>query len=187
MAPKKTKSRRTASKSPAKQPQKAESKPVKAAAESSRTGAASQRRHRREVRPYVYAGFDLLTVIVWIILLSTALSNRHGWAAAFLWIMVVLVVVMGGAMLVRNRWGWRLAAVGCGGVLIMWVILVITMLMSAAFLSGVYGAFGRGAAMGTLVVAGLTIQVVALLPAFQLKFLMTRAGRRYFKQEPLWR
>jgi hypothetical protein len=70
--------------------------------------------------------------------------------------------------------------------LLVWIITVVIMLMSAAFLSGVYGGFGQAAAMGTMVAVLMTLQLVALVPALQLKFLMTRAGRRYFGQQPLW-
>ena len=142
---------------------------------------------RREIRPYVYLGFDLVMMVVWIVLLTTVFANRHGWAGMLLWSMVVFVAVMGAAMLVRNKWGWRSAALSCVALLLLWLVVVVTLLMSAAYLAGVYGAFGRAAAMGTLVVAALSLQLVAMLPAFQLKFLMTRAGRRYFGQEPLWR
>jgi hypothetical protein len=68
----------------------------------------------------------------------------------------------------------------------MWLVTVVLLLMSAAFLSGVYGGFGQAAAMGTAVAVLMTLQLVALLPALQLKFLMTRAGRRYFGQTPFW-
>ena len=142
-------------------------------------------RRRRDVRGYLYAGFDLALVVLWAALLSTVLANRHGWAAALLWSLVGFGVVMGAGMMIRNRWGWRAAAAGCVGVLLVWLIVVVALLLSASYLAGVYGAFGRAAAMGTLVVGVLSLQLVALIPALQLKFLMTRSGRRHFGQEPL--
>jgi hypothetical protein len=65
-------------------------------------------------------------------------------------------------------------------VLLLEVVLLITIVMSAAYLAGVYGAFGEGAALMTLLAGFVTIQLIAILPAFQLKFLMTRAGKRCF-------
>ncbi len=140
---------------------------------------------RREIRPYVYAAFDLGLAVLWVVVLSTQLQNRHGWASALLWGMVLLALGMGVTMFVRNKWGWRAASVCCGGLLVVWLFLLITLVMSASFLAGVYGSFGRAAAMGALAIAALSIELVALVPAFQLKFLMTRAGRRYFRLEPL--
>ena len=147
---------------------------------------ASEPEPRRDVRSYIYSGCDALLVVLWSVLLSTALANRHGWAAALLWSLVFFGVVMAAGMLVPNRWGWRAAAAGCVGLLVVWLVVVVTLILSAAYLAGVYGAFGRGAAMGTLAIGALSIQLIALVPALQLKYLLTRAGRRHFGQEPLW-
>jgi hypothetical protein len=54
------------------------------------------------------------------------------------------------------------------------------LLASAAFLAGVYGAFGKAAASGALIAVALVIEVVALLPIVQVKYLMSRAGRRVY-------
>jgi hypothetical protein len=161
-------------------------KPASTAAEPADSDAAASRA-RADIRPYIYAVCDLVLVVVWAFLLTVAIPNRHAGAAAFLWIMVAMGGVMGAAMLVRNRWGWRVGAAACAGLIAMWIALVVILLMTAGFLSGVYGGFGKAAAMGTLGIAFLTLQLVALLPAFQLKYLMTRAGRRHFSLEPLWK
>ncbi len=170
---------------PSRRPPAAEAKP--SPAQSTPEADPAPPEPRRDVRSYIYAGVDLGLVVLWTALLSTVLANRHAWAAALLWSMVGFGVVMGVGMMIRNRWGWRTAAVGCVGVLLVWLIIVVALLMSASYLAGVYGAFGRAAAMGTLVVGVLSIELVALVPALQLKYLMTRAGRRHFGQEPLWR
>ncbi|HUH02352.1 MAG TPA: hypothetical protein VML75_10165 [Kofleriaceae bacterium] len=141
---------------------------------------------RREIRPYVYAGFDALMLIVWVVILTEIMPNRHGWAGVLLWSMVLSFAVMGGAMLVRNRWGWRAGAAACGLLIGLWIVTVVILLMSAAFLAGVYGGFGQAVALGTVVAVLLTLQLVALVPVLQLKFLMTRAGRRHFGEKPFW-
>jgi hypothetical protein len=63
------------------------------------------------------------------------------------------------------------------------ILLIIRVLVSAAFLAGVYGAFGKAAATSALIGVALVIEVVALVPLFQVKYLMTRAGRRAFAME----
>lgn len=168
-------------KSRSKRPSSAESSPTP-----SSPPAETQEPDRRDLRPFIYAGLDGVAVVAWAILLLGVLPNRHGWAAAFLWAMVGLGALMGGAMLVRNRWGWRVAAAACGALIVMWLVLIVILLMTAGFLAGVYGGFGQAAALGVIGIAFLSLQIIALLPAFQLKFLMTRAGRRHFSLEPLW-
>jgi len=44
----------------------------------------------------------------------------------------------------------------------------------------VYGAFGKAAATFALVMVALLVELVALLPVVQVKYLMTRSGRRAF-------
>lgn len=178
---KKRKTENRASQAPASRELKTATAPA-----ASVSGEPAQRTSgRRELRPYVYAVFDLGLAVLWAVLLTTQLQSRHGWASALLWSMVLLAVGMAASMFVRNKWGWRAASVCCGGLLVLWVFVLVSLLMSAAFLSGVYGSFGRAAAMGALAIAALSVELVALVPAFQLKFLMTRAGRRYFHLEPL--
>jgi hypothetical protein len=145
------------------------------------------RRRLRDVRPWVYAGFDFLIAGVWAYLQVALMPNRHPWASAYMWSLAVLPAVLGAAMLVRNRWGWRIAAGAAALVLVLWIILLVLLLAAAAYLSGVYGSFGKAAAMGTLTIALISFNVIALVPALQLKFVLTRAGRRHFRQEPLWR
>ena len=135
---------------------------------------------RRDIRPLVYAAFDFLIALVYAVLLLRVMPAGHAGQSPLLWLMVMCVAVMCGAMFVRNRWGWRVAAGACGLLLLLEVILLVILVMSAAYLSGVFGAFGRGAALMTLLAGFVTIQLIAMLPAFQLKFLMTRAGKRCF-------
>jgi hypothetical protein len=139
----------------------------------------------RERRPYIYAGFDFGFAALYAVLLGQV-PTRHGLHGALLWSTVAAVVLAGAGMVVKNRWGWRLAVAGCGALLLVTVVLLVLVLLSASFLSGVYGSMGQGAAMMALLAGALIVEVCGILPAFQLKFLMTRAGRRWFGQEPLW-
>lgn len=141
---------------------------------------------RRDRRPYIYAGFDFGFAALYAFLLSRA-PTRHALDAVLLWSIVAAVVVAGAGMVVRNRWGWRAAVAGCGALLLVTVILLVLVLLSASFLAGVYGSMGQGAALMAILAGAVIIELCGLLPAFQLKFLMTRAGRRWFGQGPLWR
>jgi hypothetical protein len=144
-------------------------------------------RRIRDVRPWVYAGFDFLIAGVWAYLQATLMPNRHPWASFVMWSLAVLPAVLGVCMFVRNRWGWRVATGSATALLIIWVVLLITILAASAYLQGVYGSFGKAAAMGTLTMALVSFNVIAMIPALQLKFVLTRAGRKHFRLEPLWR
>jgi len=134
----------------------------------------------RDVRPYVYGALDLVFATGFAVLFGMAVPNRFAGYALLLWSLVAVLVVTGAATLSRRRWGWLLAALGCSLQLTLTVVLLALLAISGGFLAGVYGALGQGAAVLALVFAALVVQVVGLLPAFQLKYLLTRAGRRRF-------
>jgi hypothetical protein len=134
---------------------------------------------RREIRPFIYAAFDLAMAVVYALLITQS-PTRHAGHSLLLWSMVAAVLVAGAGMLWRSRWGWRAAVAGCVALLAVTVAILILILLSASFLAGVYGSMGRGAATVAILAGALAIEVCGLLPAFQLKFLLTRAGRRHY-------
>jgi len=148
------------------------------------TAAPSARVPRPDRRPIIYAVFDFAFGAFYAFLLLQV-PTRDALGGALLWSTVVAVVLAGAGM-VRNRWGWRFAVAGCGALLLLTVLLLVLVLLSASFLSGVYGSMGRGAATMALLAAALIVELCGILPALQLKYLMTRAGRRWFGQGPLW-
>ena len=136
---------------------------------------------RTDPRVFIYAGFDLLFAIIYAVVFTKLLPAFRVGPALLCWVLVLAVALMGIGMLLRGKWGWRIAVGACGTMLLLEVVLLVLMLTAAAFLSGVYGSFGRGGAGMTVLAALVTIEVIALLPALQLKFLLTRAGRRAFR------
>lgn len=141
---------------------------------------------RPDARRWVYVGFDVAFVAGYLIAFKHAVPNRHGWAMVALEILPLGAWLMATGTLLARRWSWWLVVAG-GAVMLIWMIAMLSVLLyTASYLSGVYGAFGRGAAAGVMGIAVMLIQFVALLPAFQLKWIMTRAGRRRFGLRPLW-
>lgn len=153
---------------------------------SKKAAEPTPRLFHREIRPYIYAGLCFVLAIIYLILFTTILPNRHTWAQLLLYSFAFAVAVMGSAMLVRRPKSWWVAVVAGGYMLVAWIVTLVLILMTASFLAGVYGAMGKAASTFALMAAVLSFQLVALLPMLQLKFLMTRAGRRWFKLEPLW-
>jgi hypothetical protein len=142
---------------------------------------------RRDIRPFIYLGLNQLFVIVYFYVLTAVIPNRMMSAAAHLWTLPVLMQGMAlgmAAVFLRaenlRRVGWWIAIAAASLLVASTILLIIRVLISAAFLSGVYGAFGKAAAMSALIGVALVVELVALLPLFQIKYLMTRAGRRVY-------
>ena len=158
------------------------------------TGERVPKKKRRDLRPFIYAGLDVLFAIVYLFSVLELSPNRHPWAQALLLCLPLAAGVMAIGTLVGGivkdakiaRIAWIAAVAGATLMLVVTVVLLALLLMSAAFLSGVYGAIGKGAASGVLAAAALIVEVCGILPAFQLKYLMTRGGRRAFGLTPLW-
>ncbi len=140
---------------------------------------------KRDPRPTIYGALDQIFAIIYAVAVWRLIPNRLASASLHLWALPVLAQLMAlgtlSAWVPRaRRYGWWAAVVSGSLMLVLTVLLIIRVLVSAAFLAGTYGAFGKAAASTALIGVAVVIEVVALLPIFQIKYLMTRAGRRAF-------
>jgi len=140
---------------------------------------------RRDLRPFIYLALDVLCVVVYAIVIVEVIPNRLPSAAVQLWSLpaCMLVMAIGTAGIFRPalRGRGRWVAIAGGSLLLASTIVIIArVLVSAAFLAGVYGAFGKAAATFALVAIALVVELVAILPLVQVKYLMSRAGRRAY-------
>jgi hypothetical protein len=121
-------------------------------------------------------------------ILDLAFAALHGWigfavapsrAVAFqvaLAIVIALELAAGVGLLVGARWA-RSVGIAMSVVLLAFAGVVLLLLVaSAAYLRGVYGALGQGMAVLSLVAAALAVQLFALVPFFQLRFLLARSA-----------
>ncbi len=140
---------------------------------------------RRDIRPFVYLGLDVVFAVVYAVILVAVIPTRIASTAIQLWSLPLCTILMGlgtasiFAPKLRAR-GRKLAIVGGSLMLASTIVLIARVLVSAAFLAGVYGAFGKAAASFALVAVALTVELVALLPLVQVKYLLSRAGRRAY-------
>lgn len=140
---------------------------------------------KRDLRPTIYGALDQIFAVVYAIAVWRVIPNRLASASLHLWALPVLAQGMALGTLsawvpAARRYGWWVAIVSGSLMLAMTVLLIIRVLVSAAFLAGTYGAFGKAAASTAMIGVAVVVEVVALLPIFQIKYLMTRAGRRAF-------
>jgi hypothetical protein len=161
--------------------QKSKPKPQAAAPSSGTPAAATQpaaAAPSRDLRRWIYGGLDVLFAAVYAVAIWKIIPNRLPSASLHLWTFPVTALVMAGGTLAGGRRGWRIAVVGGSVMLLSLFLLIVRIVISAAFLAGVYGAFGKAASTFALVMIALVVELVALLPIVQVKYLMTRAGRR---------
>jgi hypothetical protein len=130
---------------------------------------------KRDLRPTIYLVLDQIFVIIYAYVVVAVIPNRLPSAKIHLYTLPIFMQGLAIGMALRylrndrlTRIGWWIGVVSGSLMLLTTILLIIRVLVSAAFLAGVYGAFGKAAAM------------VALVPIFQVKYLMTRAGRRAF-------
>lgn len=143
-------------------------------------GAPALTRGTPDPRRWIYGGLDLTFAIAQAVLLWMVVPNRLPSAAVHLWALPLALAVMGAGTLWGGRRGWLVAVAAGSVVLLGLVLLILRIIVSSAFLAGVYGAFGQGAAMTGLLAVALLVELVGLLPIAQIRFLMSRAGRRAY-------
>jgi hypothetical protein len=90
---------------------------------------------------------------------------------------VIALLALGGVGLLGHfRWARPVAILACALLLSFAIAVVLLLVASSAYLSGIYGSLGRGLSFVTLFVAAVVVEAFALLPLFQLRFLL-RASR----------
>lgn len=152
------------------------------------TPATSEGRPRRDLRPYIYLALNQIFAVGYFYIVIAVIPNRYASAAINLYALPILmqVIALGAATVVLprseklRRIGWWVVVVAGSLLLAVTIVLIVRVLISAAFLSGVYGAFGKAAATSALVGVALVVELVGLLPLFQVKYMRSRAGRRAY-------
>jgi len=136
---------------------------------------------RPDPRRWIYGALDLIFGAVFVGVIASVIPNRLPSAALHLWTLPACTLAMGAGTLLGGRHGWWTAIAAGSALLLSTILLIARILISASFLAGVYGAFGKAAATFALISVALTVELVALLPIVQIKFLMSRAGRRAYR------
>jgi hypothetical protein len=132
----------------------------------------------RDRRPWIYGVLDVLFAIAYVIIARAARSTDASFEIGSFLLAAGIAAAGVGTAVVRGRVGWWLGVGGCALLLAGATLLITLLILSAAFLAGVFGALGDGAASMSLLVAALVVEVYVLLPAFQLRFLLSADGRR---------
>jgi hypothetical protein len=132
----------------------------------------------RDPRRWIYGGLDLGFAAVYAVVIWWGIPSRAPAPTLHLACFPAAAAAMATGMFAGGPRGWWLAAIAASLSLAATIALIGRLLISAAFLAGVYGAFGEAAAAGALVIVALVIELVGLLPVVQLRYLRSAAGRR---------
>jgi hypothetical protein len=133
-----------------------------------------------DARRWIYAGLDGVFAVAYAIAIMKIIPNRLPSAQIHLWTIPITMVAMAAGTALGGRRGWYAALIAGSLLLLSTILIIVRILISAAFLAGVYGAFGKAAATFSLLAIAFVIEMVVLLPLVQVKYLMSRAGRRAY-------
>jgi hypothetical protein len=103
--------------------------------------------------------------------------SRHGGFSLLAAVVCAGLALGGIGMLSRKRAGFIIGAVGSALLLLSGLFIILGLATSAAYLSGIYGGFGRGSAVVLVVLCLLVFIVICLLPALQLRWVLKRVRR----------
>ena len=124
---------------------------------------------KKGITAFVFGILDLLAAVAYAGVVFVMIPSRYGWFNLMAAIVCATLVVGGVGMLTRRKRGLFLGAIGSGALLIAGLAVIWGLFASAAYLYGIYGGFGRGAAF---------VELVCLLPVVQLWWLRRVLARR---------
>jgi hypothetical protein len=122
------------------------------------------------MRTYGILDLALAALYAWVGL-SVAPSRSPAFNVA-LGVTIALCVVSGASLVARARWARLVGIVTAAALLAFAAFLVAGLVASSAYVRGIYGPLGRGVAVLALCAAALVIELFALVPFFQLRFLL---------------
>jgi hypothetical protein len=125
-----------------------------------------------QARARTYGALDLVFAAVygWFGFVFT--PGRSAVFNAVLGLVVAVLALAGIGLIAGVRWARALGVLASILLLAFAAVVVSLLVASSAYLSGIYGAIGRGMAVITLIIAAVVVEAFALLPLFQLRFLL---------------
>lgn len=134
----------------------------------------------KDRRRWIFGAIDVLLFVVYAYCVWRVIPNRLTSAKIHLWMIPISMAALAAGLFIGKKHGWWIAIAGGSLLLVTAFLLILRMLISAAFLAGVYGAFGKAASSFAVITVLLVVELVVLLPLFQVRYLMSRAGKKTF-------
>lgn len=122
-----------------------------------------------------FGALDLLAALVTAIGVFAGLPARWWPVDTCAAIVVALLGGAGIGLAFGMPWGERLARIASFATLVIGLVLIGILAITASYLSGIYGAVGRGGAIILVLVAALALPYLVALPVSQLVWIGWRA------------
>ena len=119
----------------------------------------------------LYGVLDLAFAALYAFIAFFAAPSREWAYPTGVTIICLLLVGAGVGLLLGKSWGRLLALIASWTLLAGCALVIAALVFSSAYLRGVYGGFGRGAALVCLLFSALVFEVAGLFPIFQIRFL----------------
>ena len=119
----------------------------------------------------LYGILNLAFAALYAFIAFVAAPSREWAFPAGVTLICLLLVGAGVGLLLGARWGRLLALIASWTLLGGCALTIAALVFSSAYMRGVYGGFGRGAALVCLLFAALVFELAGLFPIFQLRFL----------------
>ena len=136
----------------------------------------------RTTADWIYAALDLLLAGVYLLVFLHLAPSRSAGFTALAVGLCGLLAAGGVATLLPGTWARRLAMTACGVMVAACALLITLLLMSAAYLHGIYGGIGQAGSAIAILVAAVALEAVGLVPGLQLAHLWRR-GRATVAQQ----
>ena len=137
----------------------------------------------RTFADWVYAALDLLLAGVYLLVFLHLAPTRSAGFTALAVGLSGLLAAGGVATLLPGKGARRMAMGVCGIMVAACLALLTLLLMSAAYLHGIYGGIGQAGSAIALLVAAVALEAVGLVPGLQLIHLWRR-GKASAAEEP---
>lgn len=122
----------------------------------------------------LYGSLDLAFAALYAWIGFVVAPGRSTAFSVALGAIIALLAVAGAGLIAGQGWARKLAIAVSVAQLAFAAVVVLMLVASAAYLKGVYGALGQGIALVTVLIAALVVEAFALLPIFQIRFLLKR-------------
>ena len=137
----------------------------------------------RTVADWIYAALDLLLAGTYLLVFLHLAPSRTAGFTVLAVGLSGLLAAGGVATLLPGKGARRLAMAACGVMVAACVALITLLLMSAAYLHGIYDGIGQAGAAIAVLVAAVALEAVGLVPGLQLIHLW-RKGKASRAEEP---
>ncbi|HMJ51683.1 MAG TPA: hypothetical protein VK540_06385 [Polyangiaceae bacterium] len=127
-----------------------------------------------------FGALDIVTAILLYIGVFEGLPARYWLVDGGAVMLIALFAAAGVGLVAGTRWASRAALAASLASLVLGLSLITLLALTASYLSGIYGAVGRGGAMILGLIAALALPYLVAIPLAQLAWL----GRRLSSAPP---